>query len=341
MRKKSLAETNPQLAKEWHATKNGNLSPKNVTAGSGKKVWWKCPKGNDHEWEAPPKRRKNNHGCPVCVNQLIVKSNCLATTHPKLAKEWHPTKNGDLTPYDVGAGSNKKVWWKCPKGNDHIWKASIGGRGIRNHGCPICDNKIAVFSNSLLGRFPKIAKEWHPTKNGDLTPDLVVGGSGKKVWWICPNNSDHDYRTTVGSRTGNMKTGCPTCGIGGFSPSKKGYIYLHLIYHESGEKIGLKFGITNKYGKRIKELMSGLSLYELKNIFYFQGDGKIVFDIESQIKRKYKTGYINKEIMEYGYTETIKYSDKTMVEIYNLCNKKLKFKSGKKLYMKRLVNIFN
>ncbi|MBI95257.1 MAG: hypothetical protein CMB94_02860, partial [Flammeovirgaceae bacterium] len=82
--KKFLAETHPDIAKEWHPTKNGNLSPKNVTAGSSKNVWWKCPKGNDHEWEAPPKRRKNNHGCPVCINKLIVKSNCLATTHPKL-----------------------------------------------------------------------------------------------------------------------------------------------------------------------------------------------------------------------------------------------------------------
>ncbi len=37
----------------------------------------------------------------------------LAEVNPALAKEWHPTKNGDLTPFDFAAKSNKKVWWKC------------------------------------------------------------------------------------------------------------------------------------------------------------------------------------------------------------------------------------
>ena len=26
--------------------------------------------------------------------------------------EWHPTKNGNLTPQQVAAGSDKKVWWQ-------------------------------------------------------------------------------------------------------------------------------------------------------------------------------------------------------------------------------------
>ena len=34
------------------------------------------------------------------------------TPYPHLVKEWHPTKNGDLTPKDVTYGSNKKVWWR-------------------------------------------------------------------------------------------------------------------------------------------------------------------------------------------------------------------------------------
>jgi hypothetical protein len=46
----------------------------------------------------------------------------------RLAKQWHPTKNGKLTPSDVGAGSTKKVWWKCNKGDDHEWVASIVNR---------------------------------------------------------------------------------------------------------------------------------------------------------------------------------------------------------------------
>jgi len=60
----------------------------------------------------------------------VVKSNCLATVKPELTKEWHPTKNGSLTPYDVVIFSNKKVWWKCPEGDDHEWLATIASRRI-------------------------------------------------------------------------------------------------------------------------------------------------------------------------------------------------------------------
>ena len=38
----------------------------------------------------------------------------LAETHPDLAAQWHPTKNGELTPYDVTAGTDKSVWWLLP-----------------------------------------------------------------------------------------------------------------------------------------------------------------------------------------------------------------------------------
>ena len=32
----------------------------------------------------------------------------LSEKYPKLVKEWHPTKNGELIPSDVKCGSNKK-----------------------------------------------------------------------------------------------------------------------------------------------------------------------------------------------------------------------------------------
>ena len=43
----------------------------------------------------------------------------LAETYPEVAKQWHPSKNGGLTPFKFTSGSNKKVWWKCDKGDDH------------------------------------------------------------------------------------------------------------------------------------------------------------------------------------------------------------------------------
>ena len=58
----------PDIAKEWHPTKNGDLKPENFSYGSETKVWWKCSKGDDHEWEAAIKNRSRGRGCPKCAN---------------------------------------------------------------------------------------------------------------------------------------------------------------------------------------------------------------------------------------------------------------------------------
>ena len=60
-----LATKNLELASEWHLTKN-NLTPYDVTYGSGKVVWWKCKVCN-HEWESNILNRSTNgNGCPKC-----------------------------------------------------------------------------------------------------------------------------------------------------------------------------------------------------------------------------------------------------------------------------------
>ena len=128
--KKSLLETYPDIAAQWHPTRNGDLTPDQVAAGLAKKIWWKCPKGPDHEWSATLNNRTgvNKRGCPYCAGQQVSVTNSLKSLHSDIAAEWHPTKNGDLTPNQVIAGSNKRFWWKCPKGPDHEWQASSSRR---------------------------------------------------------------------------------------------------------------------------------------------------------------------------------------------------------------------
>ena len=146
----SLASTNPQLAAEWHPTKNGDILPSNVTPSSNKKVWWLC--NNGHEWQAAVADRYcRGTNCPFCSGRLVIPGvNDLATTAPLLAAEWHPTLNGNLSPSNVKAGSNKKVWWQCLYG--HEWEAAINCRHHGN-GCPICDkirraNILSIYSIS-------------------------------------------------------------------------------------------------------------------------------------------------------------------------------------------------
>jgi DNA-directed RNA polymerase subunit RPC12/RpoP len=134
-----LQTNNPALANEWHPTQNGNLSPKDVTPNSGKKVWWICKK-KGHEWPARISDRNKGTGCPYCSGRYATKENNLQKVNPKLAKEWHPTKNGHLTPKDVLPNSGKKAWWICKK-KGHEWEAIVSNRNRRGDGCPYCSGR--------------------------------------------------------------------------------------------------------------------------------------------------------------------------------------------------------
>ena len=117
---------------------------------------------------------------PCCAGQRVSVTNSLASLYPELAQQWHPTKNGSLTPEQVVAGSTKKAWWKCPKGPDHEWDAVIDSR-IRGNGCRCCAGQKVSVTNSLANLYPELAKQWHPTKNGKLTPEQVVSSQTKLI----------------------------------------------------------------------------------------------------------------------------------------------------------------
>lgn len=206
MKKNNLAEKNPELAKEWHPTLNGDLTPMDVTCGGIIKVWWQCEKG--HEWETATGVRTRGSGCPYCSGRRAIKGeNDLKTLNAELAKEWHPTLNGDLTPLDVVAGSNKKVWWQCREFHEHTWESIIANR-LKGTGCPYCANqKVLSGYNDLATTHPEVATEWHPDKNGNLSSCSITSGTSRKVWWQCARN--HEWQATVASRSrGN---GCPCC----------------------------------------------------------------------------------------------------------------------------------
>lgn len=66
-----------------------------------------------------------------------------------------------------------------------------------------------IKDNSLQALFPNIAAQWHSTKNGKMTPDMVSYGSSKKVWWLC-NKCKNEWYTSVANRT-CCNRGCPAC----------------------------------------------------------------------------------------------------------------------------------
>lgn len=59
----------PNLAREWHPTRNGSKKPKDYTKASGKKVWWLCPNGHEYETVIGYRTAKKGTGCPVCAGR--------------------------------------------------------------------------------------------------------------------------------------------------------------------------------------------------------------------------------------------------------------------------------
>ncbi len=222
----------PEIAAQWNPTKNGDLTPDKVLAGSHTRVWWLLPyddsdtgKHFDFEWEATVRdRTAKKAGCPFLTGKALWQGfNDLQTKYPEIAAQWHPTKNGDLTPDKVIAESHKKAWWLLPYDDpdtkehfDFEWEAYISSRTSNNLGCPYLANKaLWPGFNDLQTKYPEIAAQWHPTKNGDLTPDMVIAGSGKRAWWLLPYDDpdtgkhfDFEWETAIFSRT-SLHSGCP------------------------------------------------------------------------------------------------------------------------------------
>ncbi len=120
MKEKKYISEIPELMKEWDCDANVGLDPTKLTIGSNKKAWWKCSKCGG-KWqtrigERTGKDRKHHTGCPYCSGKKVLTGyNDLATVNSLLTSEWHPTKNGALKPTDITVGSERKIWWKCPK----------------------------------------------------------------------------------------------------------------------------------------------------------------------------------------------------------------------------------
>lgn len=199
----TLAARRPQLAQELHPVLNGALDATLLSQSSRRRVWWRCPDG--HEWQARIDNRSRGTGCPYCSGRLVARESSLAALAPALAADWHPTRNGALRPADVRPGSERKVWWICPRG--HEWQARVYNR-TRGSACPYCAGRRPTPERSLAATHPAIAAEWHPARNGALRPEGFASQSNRRVWWRCVEG--HEWNASIVNRV-RSGSGCPVC----------------------------------------------------------------------------------------------------------------------------------
>lgn len=142
---------------------------------------------------------KKSGGCGYCANRKpLAGFNTLADTHKHLIPEWDWKMNGELRPEHVIAGSADKVHWRCSVG--HSFEQSLNNRSSKGVGCPVCSNKVVDAAvNAFSVTHSDIASTWHPTLNGDRTPEDYVAGSEQVAWWFCPTHGE--YRMLISRRT--------------------------------------------------------------------------------------------------------------------------------------------
>jgi hypothetical protein len=305
----SLEDKYPKMAKQWHPTKNGDLTPNNFSYASTWKAWWQCDEG--HEWQVGIARRtdRGSSGCPYCTNQKVGYGNDLESKFPEIAKQWHPTRNGDLTPGKITSGSAKKVWWICKEG--HSYQRIVHLRTAKNYGCPYCINRKVGYGNDLQTKFPEIAKEWHTKRNGDSLPSHFLAGNNTKVWWMCEKG--HKWSARISSRTGPTKSGCSICSYNvvkkgndleshfpdiakQWHPTKNGDLLPNEVAQKSNKKVWWKCKKEHEWQAQINSRTNGRGCRKCSNENYERSfivykNGKEVGIWNSQVKCSKELGF--------------------------------------------------
>ena len=273
----------PDLSKEWHPTKNDDLKPENMTPGSSKKVWWKCPHG--HEYKSSISNRVRGTNCPMCnigrktsfaeqafyfyIKQLFpdavnqYKADFLGKMEldiyiPSIrcaieydGKPWHGKgfkgkREREERKYSVCNQNNIKlirvregtvdgdmIIADCQFEVSHLNRKNYLDNTIKAVLKHLLEKQSFVMNdisvnterdrfkilsvmnvirknNSFAEQYPELIKEWHPTKNENITPYMFMPGSKVKVWWKCPACCN-EYQQTISHRS-KRGQGCPMCG---------------------------------------------------------------------------------------------------------------------------------
>ena len=310
-----LSIARPDLLIDWDYEKNASIcSPDEVTIGSNKEVWWKC-----HICGAEYYKKivyvKNGHGCKKCgykktgdYNSSPKKNNSKTVgDYPDVAKEWDYEKNSPLSPSEVSAGSEKKIWWICPKG--HSYNAMPFNRTKQKSGCPICAGKIVLAGfNDLESQYPEVAKLWNYDKNSIL-PSEITPHSRKKVWWRCPKG--HEWQAQPNNIVNGTKCRYCSSNLRTSLPEQAIIYYLSKVTSVKGREklygwevdaflpdynIAIEYDgyffhssddVKEREEKKNDALMSnGIVLIRIKEEFGFQESTKhiIYYDITHQYK---------------------------------------------------------
>lgn len=210
--KKTLASY-PNLMLDWDLEKNIGVDPSEISSWSHQMIYWKCHKCG-RSWKSQARNRMHGDGCTCDAMErktaslrkyLVERDGSLAEHRPDLARQWHPVKNGKLTPQTITCNSTYQAWWIDEAGKEWKSQVSVRCRQRKNIGAP--NHIVYPGYNDLATKYPELAAEWNEEKNAPLTPNQVAAGSNQRVWWCC--RKGHEWAAIISSRVSGR--GCPIC----------------------------------------------------------------------------------------------------------------------------------
>ncbi|MEV8603510.1 zinc-ribbon domain-containing protein [Streptomyces griseoviridis] len=230
----SLADLHPELAQEFVANLENELTVSQIKPNSNYQCRWRCHSCNN-EWVAVPNNRVSGKtGCPACFaarrgSWRRHPKSTSQTAHGALGEAASEFVSNETTPgHDLTMlrpGSADKCTWLCSAcGN--TWVASVASR-VNSHknrsgsGCRKCyDRRIATRR-----RTPKEGeslKDYYPQISQSFIENLTTPGAGPEQLRIRSNDRclwrcsyGHEWEANVLSRT--YGSGCPMCTSAGRS----------------------------------------------------------------------------------------------------------------------------
>lgn len=227
LKNNSMLKVRPDLWNEWDFEKNDKLGYDiwKMTKGSEKKAWWICPKC-DSSFNARIDVRCRGCNCKFCAGQSTNRTNSLASLRSDVAKEWHPTLNGELTPNDVVCSSDISVWWLGECG--HEWDTTVKDRTkLNGTNCPYCNTsnpKVLRGFNDIWTVNPELASLLVNSEDGYK----YTQGSNKKLNWVC-NECGNIVKNKSISHVKNRGLSCPKCSDGFKYPERFMYCLLKQL----------------------------------------------------------------------------------------------------------------
>lgn len=157
---KSLEYNFPEIAKTWHLTKNGDLTPDRIFANSGIDYWWLCPNCSSDFDLSPNLRVSQGQNCPYCAGSRVNNTNCMWTTAPEVAKLLWNSEDG----YKYTYKSNQKSDFKCSDCGSKINNKTI--MNITAHGlfCPFCSDGVSYPEKFIYNFFCQLGIDFEYQK---------------------------------------------------------------------------------------------------------------------------------------------------------------------------------